>query len=258
METAGHSAAAYEPAVDLKDVVIDYPPLHGTKGVRAINGLTVDIREGERFVILGPSGCGKSTVLHAIGGNLPVASGRLTVSGKSVVRPGLDRIFVFQEFDQLLPWKTVRGNVEFALACKARRTGDRSSKNERREKADHYLDAVNLSKQADQFPHTLSGGQKQRAAIARAFSLAPRILLMDEPFASLDAINRDRMQNLLLELWQAERCTVVFVTHDVAEAGKLADRILVLTEGPGRRRALIDRSASKDESTFVSEVRALL
>ncbi|MDE2580487.1 MAG: ABC transporter ATP-binding protein [Rhodospirillales bacterium] len=186
----------------------------------------------DRFILLGPSGCGKSTLLKAVGGFLKPAHGSIELNGKPIGGPGPDRMMVFQEFDQLLPWKTVLGNIIFPMTCSGRFT-----KAEAKERALVFLEKVHLGKFAHAYPHTLSGGMKQRVAIARAMAMGPAILLMDEPFAALDALTRLRMQEELLQLWDELRFTVVFVTHSIAEAIILGSRILVLSPHPGQVRA---------------------
>ena len=197
--------------------------------------VSFDVLEADRFVVLGPSGCGKSTLLKAIGGYLAPSEGRILLGGAAVTAPGPDRAFVFQEFDQLLPWKTVRDNISFALTA----SGTLPAR-EATERAVHFIEKVGLSAFATSFPHTLSGGMKQRVAIARALAMEPKILLMDEPFAALDALTRERMQDELLRLWEGARFTVVFVTHSIPEAIRLGNRILLLSAHPGQAKAEID------------------
>lgn len=197
--------------------------------------VSFEVLRSDRFVVLGPSGCGKSTLLKAIGGFHAPAEGRILLNGTAVQSPGPDRAFVFQEFDQLLPWKTVRANIEFALTA-----GTHLARSEAAERAAHYIDKVGLNAFADNYPHTLSGGMKQRVAIARAMAMEPAILLMDEPFAALDALTRERMQEELLQLWQDTRFTLLFVTHSIPEALRIGNRILLLSAHPGQVRAEIN------------------
>lgn len=204
----------------------------GTRIVRATHQVSFDVYGSDRFVLLGPSGCGKSTLLKAIAGFIEPVSGSIALDGQPVRGPGPDRIVVFQEFDQLPPWKTVVENVAFPLRAAAK-----LSRAEARERALHYLDKVGLSTFADAYPHTLSGGMKQRVAIARALAMQPRVLLMDEPFAALDALTRRKMQEELLRLWDEFRFTLLFVTHSIEEALVVGNRILLLSPHPGRVRA---------------------
>jgi len=190
------------------------------------------VRRSERFVILGPSGCGKSTLLKAVGGYLQPVEGEIRIKGSRVTQPGPDRMMVFQEFDQLLPWRTVRENVMFPLVATGK-LGARAAA----DKAMEYIEKVKLGKFVDSFPHTLSGGMKQRVAIARGMAMEPDVLLMDEPFAALDALTRRKMQDELLQLWDDTRFTVLFVTHSIAEAIKIGTRILLLSAHPGQVKA---------------------
>ena len=200
--------------------------------VRATHDVSFDVYGGDRFVLLGPSGCGKSTLLKAVAGFIEPTSGRISLDGQTVRGPGADRIVVFQEFDQLPPWKTVLENIAFPL-----RAAKKLSRAEAKERAQHYLDKVGLAQFADAYPHTLSGGMKQRVAIARALAMQPRVLLMDEPFAALDALTRRKMQEELLRLWEEVRFTLLFVTHSIEEALIVGSRILLLSPHPGRVRA---------------------
>ncbi|HUG56714.1 MAG TPA: ABC transporter ATP-binding protein, partial [Candidimonas sp.] len=181
--------------------------------ITATNQVSFNVSSGDRFVLLGPSGCGKSTLLKAVGGYLTPEEGEIRIKGKTVKKPGADRMMVFQEFDQLLPWKTVLENVMFPLLV-----ARKMSKKEAEERARAYVEKVHLGQFADSYTHTLSGGMKQRVAIARGMSMEPDILLMDEPFAALDALTRRQMQDELLQLWDDTRFTVMFVTHSIAEA----------------------------------------
>ena len=207
----------------------------GDKAVEILKHIDIDVAPGEFLILVGPSGCGKSTLLKAIAGFVPVSEGQIRLSGAPVQAAGADRVMVFQEFDQLPPWKTVRENVMFPLLA-SRRTG----KKEARERADWYLDKVGLTRFADVHPHQLSGGMKQRVAIARALAMHPQVLLMDEPFAALDALTRRRMQEELLALWDELRFTLVFVTHSIEEALVVGNRIAILSPHPGRLRAEVN------------------
>ncbi|MDQ3025039.1 MAG: ATP-binding cassette domain-containing protein [Pseudomonadota bacterium] len=227
-----------EDLVVMDRVSIEFPGARGRASVLAVSDVSVSIRRGEKFVLLGPSGCGKSTLLTAIGGFIPVSAGEIRVHGETVKGPSMNRLLVFQDFGQLLPWRTVAANVEWAVG----KRWPQKPAAERRDRAMQYVELVGLGPQAQQYPNTLSGGQKQRCAIARAFAVQPEILLMDEPFGALDAINRERMQFELNRVWAAEseRVTIAFVTHDVNEAVHLGHRVMVMSRGPGRLRALID------------------
>ena len=191
-----------------------------------------EVYEGERFVVLGPSGCGKSTLLKAVAGFMAPVEGQIRLNGKPIDRPGSDRMMVFQEFDQLLPWKTVLGNVMFPLLVNGR-----MPRAEATEHARSLLAKVNLSRFENIYPHMLSGGMKQRVAIARALAMEPAVLLMDEPFAALDALTRRKMQEELKALWDDVGFTVLFVTHSIEEALLVGSRILVLSPHPGRVKA---------------------
>jgi sulfonate transport system ATP-binding protein len=233
------------------DVTIAYPTEHGL--FTAVEHVSFAVREGERFVLLGPSGCGKSTLLKSVAGFLRPSAGRIELAGRAVERPGPDRVVVFQEFDQLLPWKTVLGNVVYPLRV-ARRMAEPAARTQAR----RFLGMVGLVGFADAYPHQLSGGMKQRVAIARSLALDPRMLLMDEPFASLDALTRRRLQDELLTIWEATRKALLFVTHSIEEAVLLGDRILVLSAGPGRVRAILDNPAAgrrESEATLAMQRR---
>ena len=207
--------------------------------VTAVEGVSFDVASGEKFILLGPSGCGKSTLLKSVAGFLPPVAGSIWLHGRRVDRPGPDRVVVFQEFDQLLPWKTVLGNVLYPLKVTRRVPTDRME-----EHALGFIRMVGLEPFKDAYPHTLSGGMKQRVAIARSLALRPEMLLMDEPFASLDALTRTRMQDELNAIWRETRKTILFVTHSIQEAVILGNRILVLTPGPGRVRTILDNEAA--------------
>src|SRR5437763_11875848 len=194
-----------------------------------------EIFEGERFVLLGPSGCGKSTLLKAVAGFMQPVEGEIRLAGKRIDRPGSDRMMVFQEFDQLLPWKTVLGNVMFPLLVNRR-----MPRKQAEEHARALLAKVNLSRFENVHPHMLSGGMKQRVAIARALAMEPAVPLMDEPFAALDALTRRKMQEELVALWEDVRFTVIFVTHSIEEALLIGHRILLMSPHPGQVKAELD------------------
>jgi NitT/TauT family transport system ATP-binding protein len=199
----------------------------------ALGDLSLSIGEGEFVSILGPSGCGKSTLLYVVGGFVPPTSGKVVVNGKAVTGPGPDRGPVFQEF-ALFPWKTVLGNVMYGLL----EQGEPKALAESKARA--LISLVHLAGYEDFYPKQLSGGMKQRVAIARTLAYGPKILLMDEPFGALDAHTRTGLQRELLEIWERDRKTVLFVTHSVEEAVFLSDRVVVLTRSPGRIKAMID------------------
>ena len=207
--------------------------------VTATYRVSFDVYQADRFVLLGPSGCGKSTLLKAVGGYMSPTEGTMKLKGVEIHGPGADRVFVFQEFDQLLPWKTVKQNVVFALESSGKMTGKTAEA-----QAMRYIEKVNLTKFADSYPHTLSGGMKQRVAIARALAMEPDVLLMDEPFAALDALTRRRMQEELLQLWSDTRSTMLFVTHSIPEAVLVGNRILLMSPHPGQVKGELNSDGS--------------
>jgi NitT/TauT family transport system ATP-binding protein len=193
----------------------------------ALGPIDLEVREGEFVCIVGPSGCGKSTLLNIIAGLVAPDRGKVIVDGKAVEGPGPERVMMFQE-SALFPWLSVRQNVEFGLRMSGVPEGQRA------EVVEKYLKMVRLSHFEDSFVHELSGGMKQRVALARALAMGSSILLMDEPFAALDAQTRDRLHKELQELWAKTGKTIIFVTHNVSEAACLGDRVVVLTYRPGR------------------------
>jgi NitT/TauT family transport system ATP-binding protein len=222
--------------VRVRDVTLQYKtPNHL---VTATYQVSCTVERGDRYVILGPSGCGKSTLLKAIGGFVRPVAGSIVVNGREVQGPGPDRMMVFQEFEQLMPWKSVLDNVMFPMRVSGKFKGA-----EARDRTLAAIEKVNLSKFKDVYPHMLSGGMKMRVAIARAMALEPDVLLMDEPFAALDALTRRKMQDELLALWDQVRFTVLFVTHSIEEAIVVGSRILILSPHPGRVRAELDAGA---------------
>ena len=244
------------PLLDVRGVTIQYKTQAHL--ITATYRVDFSVLQGDRFVLLGPSGCGKSTLLKAVGGYLQLTEGEIRLKGELITRPGPDRIMVFQEFDQLLPWKTVLENVIFPL----RTTGTLGAK-AAHERAMHYIKKVNLTKFAHSYPHMLSGGMKQRVAIARGMAMEPDILLMDEPFAALDALTRTRMQDELLALWDDTQFTVLFVTHSIPEAIKIGNRILLLSPHPGQVKAEINsvprgQENSNEAATLGREINDML
>ena len=208
-----------------------HPP--NRQQVTALHGFNVSVDEGEFVSIVGPSGCGKSTFLNVLLGLIPPNSGEMAIHGKRITGPGQDRAMVFQEFG-LLPWRTVINNIELGLELKG------VAAEERRSVCQRFVDMVGLSGFEGHYPHELSGGMKQRVGLARALATDPEVLLMDEPFAALDAQTRDIMQAELLRIWQEAKKTVLFVTHQIEEAVYLSDRVIVMTKRPGRTKRLID------------------
>ncbi|WP_159888184.1 ABC transporter ATP-binding protein [Paenibacillus puerhi] len=199
----------------------------------ALQDINLDVRQGEFMVIVGPSGCGKSTLLDLLGGLTKPSSGQILLDGKAITGPDLDRGIVFQQY-ALFPWKTALGNVEFGLEAKG------VPRKERQEIARRFIALVGLSGFEDRYPHELSGGMKQRVAIARSLAYDPEVLLMDEPFAALDAQTRETLQSELLRIWEATKKTIIFITHGIEEAVYLGQRVAVMSSRPGRIKQVID------------------
>ena len=219
-------AQAVIPKVALDAISLSYKTTSGER-LLALDNISLEVKPGEFLCIVGPSGCGKSTLLHLIAGLQPQTSGHVLVDGAPVSGPGTDRILIFQELG-LFPWLTVGGNVEFGMKMK------NIGKAEREEKVQYYLRLVHLSQFRDSYIHQLSGGMRQRVALARALATEPDVLLMDEPFAALDAQTRDLLHDELERLWAETGRTIIFVTHNVREAVRLGDRVALLTFRPGR------------------------
>ncbi|AYD04739.1 ABC transporter ATP-binding protein [Neorhizobium sp. NCHU2750] len=226
----------------------------GKTAFTALEGLNLDIEDGEFITVVGPSGCGKSTAMNIAAGLTMPTSGQVLVDNAPVKGPGPERGVIFQQY-ALFPWLTVRENVEFGLQISGK------PKAERRRIADHFIELVGLSDFANSLPKTLSGGMKQRCAIARAYAVNPKILLMDEPFGALDALTRVQLQDQLLAMWSKERRTVMFITHDVDEAVYLASRVIVMAARPGRLHKIVNvdlpypRTEDMRLSTEFSELR---
>jgi len=225
------AAAAVDPILDVDGVTLQYKTKEHL--ITATYRVGFKIYPADRFVLLGPSGCGKSTLLKGVAGYMKPVEGNMRLNGRDIHEPGPDRVMVFQEFDQLLPWKTVKQNITFALM----NGGKCSTQKDADELAMQYIKTVKLSGFEDTYPHMLSGGMKQRVAIARGMAMEPDILLMDEPFAALDALTRRQMQEELLQLWEDTHFTVMFVTHSIEEAIIVGSRILVLSPHPGQVKA---------------------
>ncbi|GAA1502986.1 ABC transporter ATP-binding protein [Streptomyces synnematoformans] len=217
--------------ISFRNVVKTFP----MKGAdfTALDGVSLDIADREFVTVVGPSGCGKSTLLNMAAGLDEPTSGEVLVDGGTVTGPGPERGVIFQQY-ALFPWLTVRQNVEFGLRLAG------LAADERRERSDHAIELVGLTDFADALPKTLSGGMKQRCAIARAYAVNPRVLLMDEPFGALDALTRVQLQDQLLDTWSRDKRTVMFITHDVDEAVYLASRVVVMAARPGRIHRVVD------------------
>jgi NitT/TauT family transport system ATP-binding protein len=237
--------------IELERVTVAFPQPGGGE-LRAVDGFELQVGKGEFVTIVGPSGCGKSTLLSVVDGLVRPSEGRALIYGKPVMGPGVDRALVFQEF-ALLPWRTVEGNMMLGLELQRK-----YSKAQMQERVQHYIQMVSLEGFEKHYPHQLSGGMRQRVGIARALAVNPEILLMDEPFAALDAQTREIMSVELQRIWEQDKKTVLFVTHSIDEAVYLADRIVVMSGRPGRVKEIIPvnlarpRSLSiKDEPEFV-------
>ena len=222
-----------------KGVVIEYWLQRSRALFTAVQGVDLSVGDGEFVAIVGPSGCGKTTFLNAVDGLIPISAGSLTLDGHEITRPGADRAMVFQQ-PGLLPWRTVLGNVIFGV--EAQRT---MATQEARARAKEQIELVGLAGFEDAFPLELSGGMQQRVNLARALLTDPEMLLLDEPFAALDAQTREMMQLELLKIWSKTRKTALFITHDIKEAIYLADRVIVFTRRPGRVKTVVDIKLSR-------------
>jgi len=214
----------------------------------ALKDINFEVKTGEFMVLVGPSGCGKSTLLDLLGGLTKPTSGKILLDGKPIIGPALDRGIVFQQY-ALFPWKTAQGNIEFGLEAKGVPTKERA------ELAREYLSLVGLTGFEHRYPHELSGGMKQRVAIARSLAYDPDVLLMDEPFAALDAQTRETLQSELLRIWEKTKKTIVFITHGIDEAVYLGQRVAVMTSRPGRIKQIID--IPLDSRTSEEDLRSL-
>ncbi|WP_432407807.1 ABC transporter ATP-binding protein [Wukongibacter sp. M2B1] len=214
-----------------------------------LDGINMTVKNGEILCIVGPSGCGKSTLLSQIAGFDGPDTGYIKLGKNKISKPGLNRVMVFQDLNQLFPWKTVLENVVFPL--KVNKIGN--SKHERLEIAQRYLSMVKLEDFYNYYSHKLSGGMKQRVAIARALAINPEILLMDEPFGSLDIQTRTNLQNMLIDIWRKTKVTVIFVTHDIQEAILLSNRIIVMGKSPGNIKKVINNELPRPRNIIDGE-----
>jgi len=231
--------------LELRSITFEYATADGP--LTALRELSVAVEPSEFLCVVGQSGCGKTTLLNVVAGFLKPTRGAVLLGGKPVTGKGFDRGIVFQDFAQLFPWRTAQRNVEFGLEMKG------VPRAEREEVALRFLRLVKLEKFARSYPHELSGGMQQRVAIARALAYNPAVLLMDEPFAALDALTREEMQRLLVDVWRETKKTVIYVTHNVAEAVYLADRIVVLTPHPGTVKAQVRIAMPRPRDTLSVE-----
>ncbi|MFC5468132.1 ABC transporter ATP-binding protein [Cohnella suwonensis] len=204
-----------------------------SKPMSALQDINLDVNPGEFMVIVGPSGCGKSTLLDLLAGLTKPDSGQILLDGKPIKGPNLDRGIVFQQY-ALFPWKTTLANVEFGLEAKG------VGRKERRQIAKEFIELVGLTGFEHRYPHELSGGMRQRVAIARSLAYDPEVLLMDEPFAALDAQTRETLQSELLRIWEATKKTIIFITHGIDEAVYLGQRVAVMTSRPGRIKQVVE------------------
>jgi len=243
--------------IEIADLAIEYTKPNSDEAFTAIRGVTLAVEKGSFVTIVGSSGCGKSTLLLAIAGLIPRARGSIRVEGRDVTGPGRDRAMVFQDAS-LLPWRSVQGNVRFGLELQ------RWSRDDVDARVSHFVAMVGLAKFSDYHPHQLSGGMRQRVNIARALAVDPDVLLMDEPFAALDAQTREVMGNELLRIWERDKKTALFVTHAIDEAIFLGDKVVVMGKDPGRIKDVITidlprprTAAMLDSAAFIAYRHAL-
>lgn len=234
-----------------RDVTIHYWLERSNRPFIAVDGVSLDVRDGEFLSIVGPSGCGKTTFLNAVAGLVQISSGSLSLGGYPITKPGRDRAMVFQQ-PSLLPWRTVLGNIIYGLELQGR------SKTAAKEHAHCYIELVGLRGFAESFPSELSGGMQQRVNLARALAIDPEMLLLDEPFAALDAQTRDFMQAELLRVWSETKKTALFITHDIKEAVYLADRVIVFSARPGRVKQMLDIDLPRPRSPHVKREQRFL
>lgn len=219
--------------LEAQEIRLDYFRARSNASQSALDGVSLQVMDGEFLSVVGPSGCGKTTFLSVVDGLISANGGRIIVDGKVVTKPGPDRAMVFQDAS-LLPWRSVIGNVVYGLECQ------RVPAKEARERAMHFIEMTGLAGFENHYPHELSGGMQQRTNLARALVTDPKILLMDEPFAALDAQTRETMQEELLRIWLQAKKTVLFITHQIDEAIFLSDRVAIFTARPGRVKEVVD------------------
>lgn len=222
----------------------------GKRKVVGIQDISFSVKKGEFISVIGPSGCGKSTLLRCIAGFEKTNKGSISLDGEKVKKPGPNRFMVFQDLDQLFPWLTLKENIVFAMKVVEKSQGNLERK------AEYYLELVGLEGFRDFYPYQLSGGMKQRASIARALSVRPKLLLMDEPFGSLDAFTRRTIHQMLLKVWQKTGVTIIFVTHDIEEAIDLSDKILIFSKG--RLKGFIENHLPRPRERNISAYRSFL
>lgn len=257
--TAIDAKSAVRGHIEARDVAIHFKS--SGKSLNAVDGVSINVQPGEFVSLIGPSGCGKSSLLNVVAGFMQPTSGEFLLDGTRIERPGADRGVVFQQYS-LFPWMTVRKNVEFGLKIQG------VSANERQTRARTLLGLAGLLQFENHYPDQLSGGMKQRVGIVRALSTSPQVLLMDEPFGALDSQTRIVMQEILTNMWQRLRISVMFITHDIDEAIFLSDRIYVMTARPGRIKAEIvvplarprtsDMTSTPEFSALVNSIKALI
>lgn len=231
------------PKITIRDLCVEYVSEERRERHTTIEGLSLDILENEFLCVAGPSGCGKSTLISAIAGFIQPRAGTLLMDGRPILEPGADRGVVFQEY-ALLPWRNVMENVALGLKLRG------MPKAERHRIAERYLAITNLTDAAQKYPHELSGGMKQRVAVARTLANAPQVMLMDEPFAAVDAQTRMTLQEELIRIWEQSKVTVLFVTHSVEEAVFLGDRVVVLSPRPARLKETVPINIPRTRRTW--------
>jgi NitT/TauT family transport system ATP-binding protein len=235
-------SVAAQPRIKLEHLYFAYEEVR--PGNFVVEDFSLDIRDREFVSIVGPSGCGKTTLLNMIAGLLPATSGQILVDGVRPERPGPDRTMVFQS-DAIFPWYTVAGNIEYGLKAIGK------PRKERKETVHRLLQLVGLEADRKKFPRQLSGGMRKRVDIARAMALQPEVLLMDEPFAALDVLTKERLQQDFLDIWQTTPLTVIFVTHDLEEALFLSQRVVVMSRNPGRVEKVVEVTLPHPRSLVV-------